>query len=297
MTFRPYPSRAGWIALGAALVFAVLVLLLLNSVSRPETPAQFFQAVIGLLVALGLTLTALYWAVAALNLQYHLNRNGIIIQWGFTRQYIPFSHILDIVPGHVLEETPTFKGLNLAGLRFGWGKLAGYSPLRFRTTAPPADSLVVITPQATYVISPQRPEGFINAWRARKTLGPTQQWSQSISRRWPFDTPLISDVLALWLLGLGALLLLALFGFISLSYSALPAALPIHFDSLGRADRIAPKVFLFTLPAAGAIVWAINLVFGGFAYRREQVGAYLLWGSTIVMMLCLWVALFTITGV
>lgn len=296
MTFYPYPTRAGWIALAAGLVLAVVTLLMLNVVSDPQSPPQFFQAVMGFLAVLGLTLIALYWAIAGLTLQYHLNRNGIIIHWGFTQQYIPFEHIVEIVPGHTLPALPTFKGINLGGLRFGRGELAGYSTLRFRSTAAVGHSVLVVTQRASYLISPQQPDEFIKAWQNRQTLGPTQDWTEGLSRHWPFDTPLFSDVLAWWLLGLSGVLLLVLLGLISLTYSALPAALPIHFDSLGRADRIAPKLFLFTLPAAGAIVWAVNLVFGGLLYRREQLGAYLLWGSTIITMICLWVALFTITG-
>ena len=96
------------------------------------------------------------------------------------------------------------------------------------------------------------------------------------------------------MLGSAALLLLALLGYISLNYLDFPQALPIHFDSLGRADRIASRVFLFTLPAAGAIVWGINFILGSLIYRREKIGAYLLWGSTIAMQLGLWMALLTI---
>jgi hypothetical protein len=43
-------------------------------------------------------------------------------------------------------------------------------------------------------------------------------------------------------------------------------------------------------------VWGINLLLGSFVYRREEVGAYLLWGSTVITMVGLWVALFSVTG-
>jgi len=296
MTFQPHPSRAGWLALGATLVLSAAAIYMLGILSRQTTPPHIFQALAAALVAGSLALMTMYWAAVGLNLRYHLDRNGIVIQWGVARQYIPFNNILEIVPGNAITATPTFKGINLAGLRFGRGELPGYSRLRYRTTAPLEQSLLVVTARISYVISPQQPEQFIRAWQSRQQLGPTQDWIEGLSRRWPFDTPLVTDLLALWLLALGAMLLLALFGFISLSYAALPAALPIHFDSLGRADRIAPRIFLFTLPAAGAIVWSLNLLLGGFIYRREPVGAYLLWGSTLIMLLCLWLALFTIIG-
>ena len=67
-------------------------------------------------------------------------------------------------------------------------------------------------------------------------------------------------------------------------------------QSKRRADRIADKLVLFTLPAAGAIVWLTNAILGSLIYRREKVAAYLLWGSSIAMQLCLWVAVLTITA-
>jgi uncharacterized membrane protein len=97
------------------------------------------------------------------------------------------------------------------------------------------------------------------------------------------------------LLGAAAAVYLALIGYLSLIYADLPAALPIHFDALGQADRIAEKSTLLTLPAAGGIVLGLNAILGSFIYRWDTVAAYLLWGSAIVMQVFLWIAVLTIT--
>jgi len=159
-----------------------------------------------------------------------------------------------------------------------------------------ADSLLVATPQQTYVISPRRPEQFLQAWQERQALGSTQAWSATVHRSWPLNSPLLADRLAWWLLGLAALLWLGLAGYLALNFTGLPTLMPTHFNTLGHADRIAGKVTLLILPAAGALVWLVNTLLGELVYLRERIAAYFLWASAIVMQVCLWVALRMIIG-
>jgi uncharacterized membrane protein len=95
-------------------------------------------------------------------------------------------------------------------------------------------------------------------------------------------------------LGLATLAYIIHFGYLTLNFADLPASLPIHFNSLGQADRIANKSALFTLPLAGALVFILNGLLGGMVYGRDKVAAYLLWGSALMMQVCLWIALLTI---
>lgn len=296
MTFRPYPTRSGLISLGAAIVFAALAMYSLTVLFSRQPPAQMFWSLLGVLAALALALLAVYWTNSAFNLRYYLDRNGLIIYWGLAQQAVPFEHIRQIIPGSTLTGDATFRGVNLAGLRAGSGRHPEIGALRYRTTAPLADSTLVITKTGGYVISPQQPQKFMAAWQSRQPLGPTRQWAERTRRPWPFSNPLLADRLAWGLLGGGLLLLLALLGYIALNYVDFPGALPVHFNNLGRADRIAPKIFLLVLPTVGATVWLFNLLLGSLIYPREKVGARLLWGSTVLLLLCMWVALFTITG-
>ncbi len=296
MSFDPYPTRSGFITLIIAIISGAATIMLINTLLQQNEPTQIFKYAIWSLIALAVTGVTLYWALIAFKLDYHLNRNGLAIQWGLGQQRIPFNMIENVVPGKNVASSPKFKGVNVGGLRFGWGHLVEYGALKFRATAPLHRSLLIVTTNESYVISPHQSTAFLEAWQTRQSLGPTQQWTTQIQRRWPFTIPLLVDALMWWLLGLSALLCLALFGYIALQYVDLPQALPVHFDSFGRADRIANKLILFTLPAAGIIVWLINAILGSFVYRQEKVAAYLLWGSSIAMQLCLWVAVLTITA-
>lgn len=298
MTFQPYPTRSGFISLGIVTLAVFLALFLGDSLLYQSDPLEIFISMAWLLLALLILGSALYWTMIAFKLCYHLTRNGLTIQWGPLQYVIPFDKIKTIIYGHNLPTPPTFRGINMAGLRFGRGELAEYGPLKFHATAALAESLVVVTPHQSYVISPRQPDNFIRAWQARQTLGPTQQWSMEIRRSWFWNMPLLTDRLALWLFGLAFLICLSLFGYLALIFVDLPATLPIHFDALGQADRIAEKSNLFLFPAAGALVIGINIVLGNliYLYFREKVAAYLLWAATIVMQLSLWIALLNITA-
>jgi hypothetical protein len=296
MTFQPYPTRSGFIFLGAAIIFAAVTIYLVTRLTQQNDWADIFQLIIGLLVTLVITGLALYWTTIAFRFRYDLNRNGLAIQWGLTQHRIPFDTIEKIIPGKNLPTMLKFRGLNIVGLQFGWGEWADYGRVKIQATAPLVDSLLLVTANQSYLISPRSPDDFIKAWQARQALGPTQHWSAGVQRSWPLNSPLLTDTLTWWLVGLAALAYLSHFGYLSLKFSELPPSLPIHFNALGQADRIADKSVLLTLPAAGVIVLILNTFLGGVFYRSDRMAAYLLWGSAIFMQLCLWIALLTITA-
>ncbi len=281
--------------LGIALIAGSATILLMWLAPQQPDWAGSFLLFVGFLVALAATGLAFYWAMIALKLHYQLTRNGLAIQWGLAQQRIPFNSIQAIIPGRDIPGLTKFRGLKLAGLQVGRAELVEYGPIKIRATAALNDSLLVVASDRSYLISPRQPEAFLRAWHLRQPLGPTQNWSADVVRSWPLNTPILTDSLTWGLLGAAAVIYLALIGYLSLIYAELPAVLPIHFDALGQADRIAEKSALLTLPAAGGIVLGLNALWGGLIYRWDKVAAYLLWGSAIVMQVFLWIAVLTIT--
>ena len=162
MSFAPYPNRAGFILLSVAIIGIIVAALLIQALLQTQTPAELFIRLLALLLVLALTGAAFYGALVAFNLDYYLNRNGLTIRWGLSRQLIPIHLIEKIIPGSELTSTPKFRGVTLGGLRWGRAR-AENGLLKFRTTAPLEQSLLVITPAHTYVISPQQPAAFIQA--------------------------------------------------------------------------------------------------------------------------------------
>jgi len=92
------------------------------------------------------------------------------------------------------------------------------------------------------------------------------------------------------LLGAALAINLILFGFLAARLPNLDPQLPLHFNSLGQADRIRPKIELFALPVIGLLILGANLVLGLVFYRRERAGAYLLWGGAAAVQALFWLA-------
>jgi hypothetical protein len=133
MNFQPYPTRSGFVALGIVMIACAVAILLINWLPQQNTLPDVFKLLVGVLLIFGVIGLALYWAVIAFRLHYHLSRNGLAIQWGLGQQLIPFDSIEKVVPGKNLSTRPTFRGLNMAGLHLGWGELAEYGKLKKST--------------------------------------------------------------------------------------------------------------------------------------------------------------------
>jgi uncharacterized membrane protein len=117
------------------------------------------------------------------------------------------------------------------------------------------------------------------------------QIAREVLRHVPPSLQLAGRDRFLWAMIIVALLVnLGLFAFLIIQFSTLPPLVPLHFDPTGQPDRIEPSNTIFSLPQIGLIVIALNFGFGSLIYRREQLAAYLLAGSAIVVQFLLWFA-------
>ena len=291
MTFQPYPTRSGFIVIGVAVLLAFLAAYVISLLLRQESFPNIFWLAIWLFLNLILLGTAIYWALIIFKLNYHLNRNGIVIQWGLARYLIPFDKIETITPGKNLTTPLTFKGLKLFELHLGWGDSPELGTLKFHTTTTLSESLLVVTTDQAYVISPYPPHQFLKAWQARYPLGPTQQWPLGLQRSWPFNTSLFRDRFVWWLLGAAFFVYLAFMGHLSLLSSDLPPQLFPPFDEISQFVDLTGQTNSLTFPLVGVIILGFNLLLGATIYYYEKMAAYLLWGGTIAVLLSLWMTL------
>lgn len=225
-----------------------------------------------------------YRTVGAFTLAYWVDRDGVTLVWGPTRQIVPMGQIQRIQRG------TAGPALNRA---YPW-----HWPYRYRrrmvcadvpvlnsyATRSPVEQVILVTAGDCYGLSPADPERFLAALQARYALGAARPLRAEL-RRPPFWTwGLWRDLAALALIGLGLLGVLILFGALCFRFPALSSDLPLHFDVAGIPDRIAPKSGLFALPIIGLATWGFNLLAGIFMYRRvQQGGAYLLWVGALVV--------------
>ena len=251
----------------------------------------------GLVVLLSVPalLVLAYQTLSCLTLVYHVDRNGVIVRWAGTEQLIPIRDIQRIVPGAQLgKPIVRRRGLRWPGHERGVGQVPGIGRTRFLATRPLDEQLLLIAPGLAIGISPRDANGFQHAFQARRELGPnrlleaeTRPAGWSTWRLWRDETAWV-------LLGAAAVINLGLFGYLATRYPNLDAQLPLHFTSMGQADRIGPKLELFDLPIIGLIILGTNLILGLILYKRERAGSYLLWGSAATAQALFWLATFSI---
>jgi len=289
VTFKPLRSRQGWYGLLVGLALLAADGLLLSVVLGRPIDGPSFVLVLLILLSLPLLLYLAFRLWGCFNLRYLVDRNGVTIVWGPMRQEVALGQIERIVKGGTVQRRLAW--WPWPGLHAAVGGESDLGPYFSLATRPPAQQLLLVTPGKVYGISPAEPERFLEALQERNLLGPAH--ILPAEPRWPslWSWGFWRDRLGQALLLSGVALVLALFGFLAFRFPSLPPEIPLHFDALGRPDRVGPRQGLFLLPLIGLLAWTINTAWGGLIYRRQRLAAYLLWGGTIAVQIIAGLAL------
>lgn len=247
------------------------------------------------LLSIPLLVFLVYQTLSCLTLRYYLDRNGLVVRWIGTQQSVPIRDIQRIVLGRQFGGAVVRRrGVRWPGHERGEGMVPGIGRTRFLATRPLEDQLILVTPGQAFGISPGDPEEFLQAFEARRRLGPNRLLERKVHRaRW-LSWPLWTDQTAWVLLAVAVVINLGLFGYLSARYPGLDIQLPLHFNSQGLADRIGTRVELFALPIIGLIILGTNSLLGLVLYSRERAGSYLLWGAAAAVQALLWLAIISI---
>lgn len=283
---------------GLALIVAILLLMggLIAWVINQAVTIWTFVVGLIVLFLIGAVLLLSFWLVGLVRSGYTLDRNALTIIWGASEQVIPTPEVERVVLGDELEGAVHFRGIRWPGHWVGYGRVEGLGPVLFYATEPPRRQIFVVTEGLTYGISPDDREGFLRTLQSRLTMGPTQI-VEAVSQGPAFlGWDIWRDWLGLVLIGAGFLAVVALFGFLCARFPSLPRLLPLHFDAGGDPDRLGSRGQIFFLPLIGLMVLLVNGGLGIFLYRRERVGAYLLWAGASMVVIFLWTAVIGILG-
>jgi hypothetical protein len=284
MTFKPLSRPDRWYALLLILGLLLLDLLLVRAIAtRPVDGLSFLSAlwVLGSLLVAGYLG---YRTVGAFTLEYWVDRDGITLVWGVTRQIIPMAAIRRIQQGALSVGVDRLWPWHwpYTERRRLWGADVGV--VSSYATRPLTEQLILVTDDESYGISPADPAKFLAAVQSRYALGVARPKRSELQRPPLWTWRLWRDRIAQVLILAGLIGVLFTFGILAFRYPSLPADIPLHFDANGIPDRIAAKSGLFALPLIGMLVWLVNLVAGIWLYRRYQLGAaYLLWCGAVVV--------------
>ena len=280
--FRPHRGTGiivGLVVTAWAVVFGALLL------GRGATQAVSLAAVFCYLFAAAffiLAVLAAYWTYGCASLRYSLDRNGLLIHWGFVRQVIPLDNIKRFVRGELVT-LPGISGINWPGYHVGSTETKDVGETLFYSTHRRlSDIAYVVTPSMTYAVSPPDVRQFISDVESMQRLGATIALRQVPRRHSLVDQPLWFDRWAQGLAIVAVLLCAMTFGVVFRNYAGLPPNLAISFPPLD-VERIAPKHEILSLPTTAFAVLVVSLV-TGFALRAwERIASYLVLVSLVAM--------------
>lgn len=295
MSFKPIPYAGRWYGPLAMLALVGLDVILLRALlARPVDGLSFILVLVVLASAL-VVLYLGYRTLCVFTLEYWVDRDGVTMVWGPTRQVVPIGHIERVVaePGAAAQEGPApwhWPCPNRRRMQTdALGTVNAYS------TRPLSEQILLVTNGESFGLSPADSRGFVQALQERYALGANRVLEPELKRPPLWTWPLWSDRLALFLIGAGLLGVLIMFGALCFRYPDLSSDLPVHFDVSGLPDRIAGKSELFTLPFIGLAAWLFNTATGIWLYRRVQRGAaYLLWFGALAVQGIAGLALFNL---
>jgi len=298
MTFRPAPSRGVWIGVGLLTAAALGCIALAMIVRALGTGPQAAVLVAALLVAVPLAARLGYWVWGLVSLRYVLGRDGLVIRWAATRQVIPMSAITHVLAGRAYDAP--LAGLRWPGHEVGRTVLTDDAGERrdalVYATTPPEGQLVVITPSLAYAISPADAQAFVDDFRMRHRLGPTQAWEQHTARAPIARLSVLADRPALGLLALAAALNVLAFLWLTWHYPALPeqVALRYRFDlALGQPapGPLSPTASAWNLPLIGLAVMVANGALAAVGHSRARHAALLLGAGAALVQLAIGIIL------
>jgi hypothetical protein len=245
-------------------------------------------ALLGLIVLAGVLL---YRVGSAFTLAYELDRNGLYVTWLGNRAVVPLDQIESVDVGIKDAVLPLLRWL---GYYHGQGRTADGRRLHLFSTQPLHSCLVVYTRDEAYALSPEDHEAFVQDLEQRRNLGSTKVLAPSFEPSRMFLYAFWSDSTVRGMLLVAFVLNLLVLGVLMARYPALEPMLRMRFDPAGQVADLRPRHQVLFLPLAAFGLTLVNIVLGVLVYRRQQLGARLLQGASVIVQVLFGIATLTI---
>jgi hypothetical protein len=233
----------------------------------------------------------IYRIGCAFTLSYQLDRNGLYISWLGNRAVVPLDQIQSVDVGVKDTRLPLIRGL---AYYHGQGRTANGKRLHLFATQPPERCLVIYTTEDAYAISPEDHEAFVQDLEQRRNLGATKVLTPSFEPSRMFLYVFWNDSTVRRLLLVAFVLNLLVLGILMARYPALEPMLRMRFDPAGQVADLRPRHQVLFLPLAAFGLTLVNIILGILVYRRQQLGARLLQGASVIVQILFGIATLTI---
>ncbi|MDA0351501.1 MAG: PH domain-containing protein [Chloroflexi bacterium] len=287
MTYQP-PRALGMLVGGALTLWALAIAALIVSYAvGADFGFTVVLTVTGALAAAALASLFGYWTYALGTLSYALDRNGLVIHWGATRQVIPLSDIERLVPGTSVG-VPAVRGVSWLGYHVGSATIDRIGNVLFYSThQAPEQVLYVMTSERNYAISVTDPAGFARQVQIRQDLGPTARVTHHAQRLGSAAQAFWYDPTGRILVGVALVAAFVMWSIVGLRYPSLPAAFELQFPAYTDSSlvNVQTKDAILQLPRIATVLLIVNLLIGFVLHAWERVAGYVLFIAAAAVQL------------
>jgi len=249
------------------------------------TPVLLFLSLVPILI---------YRLYALHRSRYVLDRDGIILEWGWRTEIIPIHKVSWISRARNLNSPPKPPLLRGPGTIVGKRSLSKDSVVEFFASSM-KDPVVIATDNQYYVISPLHVDKFLEAYHHIVELGSLNPLVSQADRPTFVITQLWvrRPILILTVLGLFLALTLLIWTVVIIPNRE---QISLGFSPQGIPHEPLPSIRLILLPILYTLSYFGNLILGLFLYRSKEnrFWAYILWGSSIFIGSVFHISLFYI---
>lgn len=287
------PSKALGIAAGLLIGLTAMATVLIISTSirgQALGPGLLVTSMLGMISLVGLCVWG-YWFTGLMAMRYELDRNALVIHTASGYRTLPLESIQQIVPGTEFASLrDNFRGMSWPGYLAGLIPMSEGRRMWVNGTAPLAQQLILVTPEAYYAISPSEQRRFLEDLAARQALGPVRQVTAGYTVTGVAAWPIWRDRVFWALTVLILVASVALFAYVFSRLGGLPQRIAMRFSEGGAAEQIARRNWLLIIPTIGGLVWAVNSLLAMALYRLEKTAAFLLQTISLAVQLILGLA-------
>jgi len=287
--------RWGWL-IGLSIVAALIALTIALTVlawMMPVTIWTFFMGV-GAALMLALIIRLIYQLWGLINAVYEMDRNAFVIHWGGIQHQIPMASVQSVLQGADVTGLRMQFGIRWPGYFVGLGEAPDVGPILFFATRRLKEQIIIRTAGMAYAISPRDLDEFLQAFRERLDMGPTQEVEESSKHPSFLDWAIWQDRLGLSVLLGSFTLLVLLVGLLCWRYPYLPPEVAMRFSPTGEALLVVAASRIFYLALLGVVFLVINGGLGLLLYHRERTATYFLWTGLLAVQGGLWAAVVSI---
>lgn len=292
--FRP-ERRMGSIFLIGGIILLVLIALAgiwqSSQASTLETSLMYLLPV----MAAGASIPVLaYRAYGLRSAVYVLWREGIRLRWGLRSQDIPIDEILWVHPAADLSASLPLPPFRVPGAILGLRRIPGGGEVEY-LAADTQRLIMIATPGGGFVVSPDRPEEFLQVYQRITEMGAlTPLAARSVYPSFMLQR-VWASIPARALLLISAAASLALWVWVSIAIGS-QREVSLGFSAAGLPTGPLPAARLMLLPSLNFLFFLIALLLGLLFFRQPESRpvSYILWSSSALAGLLYLLAVFFI---